>query len=307
MDLNGWPKMSTIESPFVLGTAQLGLQYGIKSEGKPDQVMATKIIDTAWQCGIREFDTAQGYGNSEEVLGEAFYNLGISNNVAVTSKLSPETDFLNPNGVIESVNQSLEKLKSEQLHCLMLHREEMLDQWNEGIDELFFKLKQLKKISFAGVSVYSPAKAAMALKLKGIDAVQLPSNLLDHRFEKKGIFALARSLNKKIYIRSIFLQGLILMAEQDINDNMSFTIPVIRKIEQICKVFSLSRMELSLSYLKSAYPDQKIIFGADTADQVKTNVRLWNSLKTNSDLVKTVGSQFDEIEATILDPSLWPR
>jgi len=55
-------------SHLVLGTAQLGLPYGIANQtGQPDQVVATAIIREAWNQGIREFDTAQGYGDSEQV------------------------------------------------------------------------------------------------------------------------------------------------------------------------------------------------------------------------------------------------
>ncbi|NIO19558.1 MAG: hypothetical protein GTN76_02110 [Candidatus Aenigmarchaeota archaeon] len=67
-------------SPFnlVLGKTQLVL-YGIASQTiLPDQVIATTIIREAWNQGIREFDTAQRYGTSEEVLGKALWELGIS-------------------------------------------------------------------------------------------------------------------------------------------------------------------------------------------------------------------------------------
>ena len=58
---------------LVLGTAQLGTNYGIANRmGKPDFDTAEAIIKTTWDAGIREFDTAQGYGDSEQVLGEVF-------------------------------------------------------------------------------------------------------------------------------------------------------------------------------------------------------------------------------------------
>ena len=53
---------------LVLGTAQIGMQYGIaNTTGQPDLVKAKAIIRDAWNGGIREFDSAQGYGEIEKI------------------------------------------------------------------------------------------------------------------------------------------------------------------------------------------------------------------------------------------------
>ena len=58
---------------LVLGTAQLGMNYGIANQtGKPELATARNIVRTAWEGGIRCFDTAQGYGDSERILGIFF-------------------------------------------------------------------------------------------------------------------------------------------------------------------------------------------------------------------------------------------
>ena len=61
-------------SRFVLGTAQLGMKYGIcNSHGQPDEQECLSIVETAWNSGIRFFDTAQAYQESEKVLGGQRY------------------------------------------------------------------------------------------------------------------------------------------------------------------------------------------------------------------------------------------
>ena len=51
---------------MILGTVELGLDYGINnSEGKPSKMQAFELLDTAWNGGIRELDTAAAYGDSE--------------------------------------------------------------------------------------------------------------------------------------------------------------------------------------------------------------------------------------------------
>lgn len=63
-------------SCLVLGTAQLGMNYGVANiTGKPDFVEARNAVRCAWTIGILEFDTAQGYGDSAATLGYAIRHL----------------------------------------------------------------------------------------------------------------------------------------------------------------------------------------------------------------------------------------
>ncbi|MEK9153210.1 MAG: aldo/keto reductase, partial [Patescibacteria group bacterium] len=117
---------------FVLGTAQLGSDYGVANKsGKPNQKMATEIIKLAWQKGIREFDTAQGYG-SEVILGKAFTKLGISKKVKVTTKLHPSLDHLDERSISKSLDRSLKNLGVPIISTILLHHEESLTLWNKG-------------------------------------------------------------------------------------------------------------------------------------------------------------------------------
>jgi aryl-alcohol dehydrogenase-like predicted oxidoreductase len=55
-------------SRIALGTVQFGLHYGVGNfEGKTDSIEVSKILNTAYCEGIRVLDTAQAYGDSEEV------------------------------------------------------------------------------------------------------------------------------------------------------------------------------------------------------------------------------------------------
>ena len=96
----------------MLGTAQLGMSYGIANKiGKPDYKTAENIIKTAWSLGIREFDTAQGYAESEQILGKVFSSLGINNRVSVISKLHPKYDHINYDEMCKALDLTLSTLK----------------------------------------------------------------------------------------------------------------------------------------------------------------------------------------------------
>ena len=55
---------------LTLGTAQLGPAYGIANrEGRLDDSSADALLSAAWDAGMRWFDTARAYGESEARIG----------------------------------------------------------------------------------------------------------------------------------------------------------------------------------------------------------------------------------------------
>ena len=54
---------------LVLGTVQLGMDYGINnSSGKPDQREAVSLLAAAYSKGIKYLDTAEAYGTAQQVI-----------------------------------------------------------------------------------------------------------------------------------------------------------------------------------------------------------------------------------------------
>jgi aryl-alcohol dehydrogenase-like predicted oxidoreductase len=291
---------------LVLGTAQLGLPYGIANRtGQPNQTVATNIIREAWENGIQEFDTAQGYGESERVLGKSLLQLKLLDKVKVITKPHPLLDHLDPVILENAVEASLNNIGVPQLFCVMLHREEMLTLWDKGLADILSRLVETGRVQKIGVSVYSPEKAIEALNTEGIDIVQVPTNILDRRFEQAGVFELARARGKQIYIRSVYLQGLVLMDSNEIPDRLSFACQVINKIESLANMLRISRQELALGYIKGAVPDAKVVIGIDLPEQVAGNCHAWRR-SNQASLVSCVRECFPEVDAKILNPALWP-
>ena len=88
-------------------------------------------------------------------------------------------------------------------------------------------------VEHIGVSVYSPQKARDALERNGVDIVQVPSNILDRRFECADIFQIASDKGKQIYVRSVFLNGLVLMNSSDVPSNMQFAVSAMKMLESV--------------------------------------------------------------------------
>ena len=290
---------------LVLGTAQLGMTYGIANRsGQPDSDLAKQIVQTTWEQGIREFDTAQGYGESEKVLGNAIRSLGLGPELKIITKLDPILDHLDQAELESSVKQSIRFLNIRILHCLMLHREGHLIHWEKGLGEIVQSFKKKGLTEKLGVSVYSPEMAMLALKTDGIDMVQLPSNIFDRRFEKAGVFGFAEEMGKQIYVRSVFLQGLVMMNAEQLPKDMSFALPVLKRIKALSMDTGLAMQELALGYVKKAYPNAKILFGAETPRQVEENVGMWRR-NPREDFIEKARELFDDVEERVLSPGFW--
>jgi aryl-alcohol dehydrogenase-like predicted oxidoreductase len=292
-------------SRLVLGTAQLGMPYGIANRtGQPDFKTAVSIIENAWENGIREFDTAQAYGESEVVLGRALSSLGISNDVRIITKLDPKLEPQRERTLKSAIKRSLERLHVPSLYGLMLHREEWLGYLKNGLENILRGLILQGTVQHIGISLYTPVKALQALESDIFDMIQVSANILDHRFADAGVFDLADEKEKQIYIRSVFLQGLLLMKPEDLPPNLALAKPVLCKIDVLCKRYEYSRQELSLLYIKEKYPQAKIVFGAETPAQLKQNINIWRDSSSTIHKINEL-DRLSNIDERIINPSCW--
>jgi aryl-alcohol dehydrogenase-like predicted oxidoreductase len=290
---------------LVLGTAQLGMQYGVANRtGMPDRATVEEIVNAAWSGGIKEFDTAQAYGESERALGRAFTTLGLGYEVSVVSKLAPGVQVGDRDHIFRSVRQSLKNLGVESLSGLLLHSEQDFASWDQGLGEIMLDLVKQGLTKRVGVSVYSPEKALAALNTEGIEAIQVPSNMLDRRFEAAGVFDLADKRGVKIYVRSVFLQGLLLLQPADLPSNLAMAAPTLKDMQALGESLGLTRKTLAMAYAVMAYPKAGIVVGSETAGQVKENISLYKA-EAQNELVEMVRNRFIDIPEKLLNPALW--
>ena len=291
---------------LVLGTAQLGMHYGIANRtGKPDLRKAEAIIRIAWENGIRFFDTAQAYGNSEETLGDILSRLGLQREIRIISKLDPSLDHLNHESLGHSIRSSLGRLGISSLYCLMLHREKLLDSLDEGIKESLLHFSKAGFYKKIGISVYTPERARQALRTGICDLIQIPANIFDGRFQRAGIFRLVHSESKTVFIRSIFLQGLLFMEPEEIPPEMLFVEQALLEFDRLSRRYELSRASAALGYVRKKYPDAFIIFGAETPKQVEENIANWENPVPDAFLVEA-DECFRNLEERVVNPLLWP-
>ena len=201
---------SKLKDKIIIGTAQFGLNYGIaNSLGKMKTNEIKKIIKYAKTNHIKNIDTAHAYGDSEQRLG----NVGIKNfNVIV--KL-PATNPTQPydQWVKKSIHSSFKKLKINKADTVLVHNAKFLlnPKMGKKIYEELKKFKNKNIIKNIGVSIYSISDLKNIIKKFPMDVMLISLNIFDQRILNKKIINTLKRKNIKIYTRSTFLQGLLLM------------------------------------------------------------------------------------------------
>jgi aryl-alcohol dehydrogenase-like predicted oxidoreductase len=200
---------------LALGTVQFGAPYGVANNGGQVPLnMARSMVQFATTNGIDTLDTAIGYGQSEEVLGK----IGMDG-LNVVSKLLPLPASVTDAKAwaLREAEASLALLGISQLHGLLLHRSSDLSgPQGAALYAAMRELQQAGKVHKIGVSIYSPAELDAHEGTYAFDLIQAPFNLVDHRLASSGWLKRLKNQGCEVHVRSVFLQGLLLMPRKAI-------------------------------------------------------------------------------------------
>ncbi len=138
---------------------------------------AAKVIRTAYDNGINFFDhaTCYGAGAAEERFAEAFPLTGLKReDLIIQSKCGlcfdrNEFDW-SKETILSSVDGILQRLKTDYLDTLLLHRPDVLFE-PEEVAEAFDRLEQAGKVRFFGVSNLVPMQIELLKKFVKQDLV----------------------------------------------------------------------------------------------------------------------------------------
>lgn len=295
-------------SQLMLGTVQFGLNYGIANRsGQPSYETARDILACAYEGGVNCLDTAAAYGTSEEVLGKALVELGIADKTIVVSKIYPMAkDFSSTKAadafVEESVTKSLRRLRLDVLPICLFHREE-----NFCYIESLLKLKDKGLVRHIGASVMTPEATSVIISSGLAEAVQIPANILDHRFTRSGICGDAKKQGMAVFVRSVYLQGLILMPEDEILPELAEVIPIRRKLQCLADDAGMSLKELAIRYVLSIGGLTCALVGVDSVQQMRQNLELFSNGLLDSVLIKAITDVVPNLSDNVLMPNMWSK
>ncbi len=259
---------------LALGTAQLGMPYGVaNTSGQPDDAEARAIVEAAWRGGVRFFDTAQAYGTSQAVLGRCFRELDIGARVKVISKLDPAIPSSSVAAIRDAVENTLEQLGVPCLWALLLHRESQLDAWEGVLGPCLLDLRDRGLVERLGVSVYGSEAAHRALSMPDMEVLQVPANVFDRRMKRAGVFDRAARRDRRIFVRSVFLQGLALMLPSEVPAEVPFARQAVTAYVEHCREIGVDRRSFALAQVRHMAPEACLVIGAETRQQCVANCR----------------------------------
>ncbi len=279
--------MNSITGKIGLGTVQFGVNYGISNKnGITEHTEIKKILNLAKSSKIELIDTAYGYGNSEEVLG----NIGVDSFKIITKFLPA----FNGNTIENQIITSLDRLRVKSVYGLLAHRPLDVVE-NPEIWDYLNSLKENNITTKIGFSFDSPREIELVLK-KGFipDLIQVPFNYLDNRF--KPFMISLKNYGCEIHARSTFLQGLFFMNPETLSGFFDEIKPLLNQIQREWK--NLPGMLLSYN-LQQQFID-KVIIGVNNSDQLIQNIESINNIVKIPEMTKIVRHE-------ILSPSRWPK
>jgi aryl-alcohol dehydrogenase-like predicted oxidoreductase len=291
-------------SKLSLGTVSFGQVYGVANKfGVVNQSEVNNILDYLILSGINSFDTAKSYDKSEVVIGNYFGNHD-TKNLNIVSKIS--SSQLKDSKIFDIVNDSLMKLNINSLFALLLHDTNILHNDNFDIATKISKLKDEGYIKYFGVSIYEEEEFNLALKNDDINIIQIPFNIFDQRAIHKNWFKKARDKNKLIFIRSIYLQGLLLMKNSDIPASLLYAKNILKKLDDFSISLNIDKNRLCMSFVDYFAKDSSIIFGCDTLKQAKENINNFENIyEFNQNQINYLLDTFKDISVDIYDPRRW--
>jgi aryl-alcohol dehydrogenase-like predicted oxidoreductase len=298
-------------SAIGLGTVELGMGYGISLPGvsrQPQRSEALAVLRRAARAGINFFDTAPGYGESEELLGEAlreFPECYIATKVGIRN---PDGSRLPRSQIRTAVERSLEesllRLGREVLDIVQIHNatRELL---KEG--ELLGALqagRQQGKVRFLGASVYTEADALAAVETGLLDVLQVPYNILDQTMEER-VLPFAAQAGVGVVVRSALLKGLLTPAAEYFPSELT---PLRQAAERARGALSASWKSLptlALRFCISAPQVCATLVGVRSQEELEQAIGAWEAGPLPPELLSLAPS-LAVSDKQMLNPSNWP-
>ena len=301
---SGWEFFSmNIAKQFdklALGTVQFGLPYGVANQ--QGQVAASEVqatLDLARTNGIHTLDTAIAYGESERVLG----GMSLEDFDIVTKLPSVPDGCKDVVGWIESeLEGSLTRLNVSRVNSLLLHSP---DQLSSSIGQTIYKTLLEKKnegiVKRIGISVYCPNELSLLIENFHFDLIQAPFNIIDNRLKEAGLFEKLALSGTQLHVRSVFMQGLLLMSAESRPEKFNRWSSLWTTWEQWLADVNLTPLQACLRYALSIPEIERVVVGVDSS------VQLSEILKASEGDCPIPLPTLNCTDLNLLNPSLWSQ
>ena len=286
---------------MTLGTVQLGMNYGIaNNDGKPDEAKSFAILRSALENGVNSLDTARAYGDSEQVIGR-FLKTWEGETPFITTKIHKfkgETEKELEAFAVESLETSLENLGVSSVDAVMLHAAGDIFTHGQTAVDILERLVKRGYTEKVGVSVYNTEEIDEMLKYDALTVTQVPMSIFDQRIIASGAIDRLKERDVTVFVRSVFLQGLFFLDPDKIDDPilLEHAVPKIRLLRKIAEAEGITVAQLAIAFMRDCAGVSSLVLGADTPDQVKSNIAYFDAPTLNENVMAQLKAEFSNVD-----------
>jgi len=285
---------------IIIGTAQFGLDYGISNIlGKTGEKEVKKILLYGKRNNITHLDTSFHYGNAETLLGKLdLMNWEVTTKYKTEEIIKGKKSILN--NLIDLIEKSKKKLKVKRIYCVLLHNPDLiLKKYGNELYESLNKAKNFGLISNFGYSIYNFSNLKKICKKYKPDIIQCPYNVFDRRLVNKGYLNFLKKEGIKTHVRSVFLQGLLLMPLNKIPKFHKKWRNLFYRWEQWLNHNKLSSVEACLNFVFQTGEINKFILGFNNLIHLKQILK--TKIRKKIKFPKYILSNDEKL----INPNLW--
>lgn len=279
---------------LALGTVQFGLPYGIAGRGArvpEDEVRA--ILRRAFELGIRVLDTAAAYGDIEGRLCRLTTGLSFS----IVTKLPPVPAEVPPSNIsgwaAKAVCTAAQGLGSAFAGLLFHRAEDLLGDRGPVLWNACAELAKDHGVPL-GVSCYDPGILDRLRSRYPIELAQLPANAFDQRLRGR-----PRDRFMQIHLRSVFLQGLLLMPVEAASAQVPAAAASLALWHDWCVNREMQPLTAALGIAKGMTSASHCVVGVDDLRQLEAIASAWQQAPALQ------APELAVADADVFDPRRW--
>ena len=149
-----------------------------------------------------------------------------------------------------------------------------------------------------GVSVYGADDIDGMLPYDVFSVTQVPMSIFDQRLIAGGSVAKLAQRDYTVFVRSVFLQGLFFLDPDAMDDPilMEHAAPRIRTLRQIAAGEGMTVAQLAIAFMRDCVGVTSLVLGADTPEQVKSNIEYFNTPKLSEFTMQVLRKEFEDVD-----------
>ena len=139
------------------------------------------------------------------------------------------------------------------------------------------------------------------------DCIQIPSNVFDNKEIREGKIKALSDMGVSVFVRSVYLQGLLFRDLDTLPEKLVCARDAIEAIHRLANDNGISVASLALSYIRDTEGVASLVMGAETPEQVRENVSLFNAPKLSKSVMDKITEISEAVPTIVIRPWEWNK